>query len=499
VTTPADGGAEEAAAESHTVHTQIMRGTGWSALSTGGGQILSFLAVLIFARLLDPHTLGVMALALTFLAFVQYAQESGLGAALIYQRTDVRRAAASVLLFAPVVGLALSAITIVLAPFAAQVFHTPELTNVLRAMVGLILFRSVAVVPTALLERQMSYRGLAASELVGVAVQVGLSIGLVLAGLELWALVIGYIAGAAAQTMLVWFLTPFVPSPRDADWKLLRQLAGYGRYIGGAHIVNLLNRTLDNLVVARVLGPTRLAYYANAFKIGANPVQMLAMVIGRALFAAYSSVQEEIHEVRKVFVDNLQRTALVVLPIGVGIAVAADPVVRALLGDNWLPSIEPLRFLALFGAVRALAAGTGELWSARGKPHLRLVWELLHAGLVAPVLIVMTLAFGITGTAAGMLIVDLTTGIPAIVMSSRMIGLSLRTVAGALAPTALCVALLALTLAIVDQAIAGLPPVVELLLLIGVGAVVYIGGTVLFARTVVTTMWINLRGARVAR
>src|SRR5581483_936503 len=118
---------------------------------------------------------------------------------LIYRRRDVRDAAASVLLFAPVMSLAISALTILCAPLVARAFDQPDLTNVLRAMTGVLLLRGVAVVPTALLEREMRFASLATSEITGTVTQVGVSVGLAFAGFEVWALVIGYLVGGAAQ------------------------------------------------------------------------------------------------------------------------------------------------------------------------------------------------------------------------------------------------------------------------------------------------------------
>ncbi len=483
-------------AGAHAVHKRIMRGTSWSALSVGGGQVLSLVSVLVLTRLVEPKALGLMTLAWTFLAFVQYAQESGLGAALIYRRGDLERAATTVLLATPVIAVGLCIATIVGAPFAAAAFDQPDLTDVLRVMTGLLLIRSVAVVPRSLLEREMRFGALAASDLGGIVTQIGVSIGLAFVGLEVWSLVFGYLAGGAVQTAIAWALTPWRPSPRQPSWRILREMARYGRFIGGAHIVNLVNRSLDNLVIANALGTTRLAYYGVALKIGSTPPLLFGQIIGRAMFSAYSSIREDLDQVRRVYTDNVQRTALVAIPMGVALALSADTIVRALLPAQWGEATEPLRFLALFGTVRALGATTGEVWSGIGRPHLRLVWEILHAAAVAPVLIVMTWLFGITGTAAGMLIVDSVTAFPAIFLTTRLIALPLPRLLSAVAPTAACVALMGGSLAVLEPTTSSLPAPAGLAVLLAAGFLVYLGSTMVFARTVVTTMWLNFRGAR---
>src|SRR4051794_3430748 len=100
--------------------TQILRSSAWAVLGYGGTQALSFVTMLVMARLLVPEDFGVVALALAILAVAQVAQESGLGAALIVYRGDLRRAAASVAICSPLIACGLYLVCFAAAPVSAK-------------------------------------------------------------------------------------------------------------------------------------------------------------------------------------------------------------------------------------------------------------------------------------------------------------------------------------------------------------------------------------------
>jgi O-antigen/teichoic acid export membrane protein len=471
----------------------------WSAASFGGGQLLAFGSMLVLARLIEPKAFGTVALATTFLAVLTYAQESGLWAAIIYSRDDdLEVAAASALAFTPLVGLALYGLCFGLAPVAADVFHTPELTSVLRVTALLLIPRSLGIVPLALLERELEYRSIAKAELSAASTQTAACIALAVAGFGVWSLVFGYLAASVVQTAAFWLLVPWRPRLRDARPGVLRQMFRYGRFVGIANILNLTNRTIDNMTVARVLGPAPLAFYSVAFRLASMPVQVIGTIVGRGMFAAYAALQDDVGRMRDAYLQNVQRLALLALPVSVALAILAHPLVEVLLGPAWLDAVVPLQILAVFGVVRAFGSTTGEIWLALGKPHLRMVWEIWHAVLVVPLLIVGTLRFGLPGTAGAMLVVDLMTGVPAIVITLRLLHLKPFTAGRALVPPVACTGLLAATLATLLPLTDGLAPWLSLSILVVAGSVAYLAGSFLLARSVLDPMWISLRAARPA-
>lgn len=475
---------------------RILRSTGWVAVSLAGKQVASVLSLLVLARLLEPEAFGLVALAWTVLAFAEQIQDSGVGSALIYRRDEIERAAASALFWAPLASLILYAATFLLAPLLADLLHTPGLVSVLRVLGLVLLLRGLMVVPAAILARDLDFRARAKADVGSALVQVVVSVSLAFAGFGVWSLVLGALAAAAAQDAILWMIVPWRPSPAAASRGVLIEMMRYGRFVSAGSILNVLDRTIDNIAVARLLGTAPLGYYTIAFRLATFPTTVIGYTVSRVMFPVYSMLQGDRQAVRRAYLQTLQRIAIVALPVSVGVAVAAKPIVLALLGEKWLVVVTPLRILAFYGLLRTFIAPAGEVFKGIGKPHLGLLVSVTHLALAVPILYVLTRSFGLDGAALGMLILMATTGLPAMYLAMRLLGATVVDVARALATPILCSAVLAAALTILLGATQSLSPVISLIILVAGGLLVFSGAAAIFARSILTPMWVSIRETR---
>lgn len=473
---------------------KIVRGSAWVGLSHGGSKVLAMVSTLALVRLVEPKAFGLMALAWAALQVVQAVQESGVGTALVFRRTDVRRAAGTALVVSVASGTALYATGFAVAPLVARLFHTPELTNVLRVFALMIVLRALTIVPGAILERELNFRGRAKAELGGALVQPCVAIVLAASGFGVWSLVAGALASSATEAAIAWLVVPWRPSPRQADRRILKELVRYGRYVSAANLVVLANTTIDNLIVGRVLGATQLGFYTVTFRVATMP-NMLGLIVGRVMFPVYSRLQEERAAFRRAYVQNLQRVALFSLPASVGLAVAAEPIVLGLLGERWRPVVTPLRILAIFALARSFTSPSGEVFKGVGKPHLVAAFGLPHLVLSVPALVLLVPRHGLDGAALAMVVPMAIIGAGMFAMSMRLLELTYADLARALLPSIGCTAIMAAVIAALLPLVAGLPPLLALVVVVAAAVVAYAGSTAVLARSVIVPIWLGLRGA----
>jgi PST family polysaccharide transporter len=72
------------------------------------------------------------------------------------------------------------------------------------------------------------------------------------------------------------------------------------------------------------------------------------------LFPAFAQMRHREEDTRGAYLTGLALMALVAFPIGAVLSGAADPFVRALFGDKWLPMIGVLQVLGLWSVARPL-------------------------------------------------------------------------------------------------------------------------------------------------
>jgi O-antigen/teichoic acid export membrane protein len=487
---------EPASLASRELERRILGNTGWVALGHGGRQLATFVALLVLARLLEPRDFGLVALAWAVLAFVEQIQETGIGQALIHRRDDIERAAASAVIFSPSLSLMLYAGVFAASPVLAELLRSPDLVEVLRVMALVLVLRGLAVVPGAILERDLDFRSRTVAEIGATLAQVGVSIGLAVSGAGVWSLVLGHLSGGAVQTALYWLLVPWRPSPRAADIRILRELMRYGRYIGAFNVLTVVSNTVDDLVVGRVLGTAPLGVYSVVYRVASSPATVLGHIVGRPMFSVYSMLQGDLGAFRYAYVRNLQRVALIAVPASVGLAVAAEPVVRALLGEQWLTGVTALHILAVYGLFKIFGGLTSEAMKGLGRSGWNLGVGILYAVVVVPALVILTPRYGITGASVAMLIAVSVSALTSLGLTWRALHLRVRDVAGALAPSLLCSAVLAVALAALLRPSSSLSPAASLALLVSVGLVVYVAATIVFARSIVMSMWLSLGTGR---
>jgi O-antigen/teichoic acid export membrane protein len=489
-----EGNPQQGQAFDHELNRRIVRSSVWVGLGYGGSQILSFASTLVLVRLLDPHDFGTVAIGMTLLAVISQIQESGLGAALVHGRHhDPRVAASSVLVFAATAGFALTALTVAVAPLYTRLLHVPESTEYVQVLALMLAIRGLAVVPGAILERELDFRSRTRAELSGAVVQVTVAISCAVAGLGAWSLVAGLLAGSATQGVVMWSRAPWRPSPFAASRSILREMLRYGRFVSGTNVMVVVNTNVDNATVARFQGAGALGVYNVAWRLAELPNTFIGVIVGRVMFSVYSRLQHDLAAVRAAYVQNLQRTMLFALPVTVTLGLAAEPLVLGLLGSAWKGAIGPLRLLAVFGFVRLLTAPSGELFKGIGKPHLNLVSTVAFFIVALPALLLFVPEYGPTGAALAMVAAIAASSSIVLGFTFRMISLRPTELMRALARPVACASLVAVALLATVPEADALGPHAGLLLVTAVASVTFLLGLALLGRPLLTPIWAALR------
>jgi PST family polysaccharide transporter len=456
---------------------------------------MTWLSMLVLVRLIEPKAFGLLSLAYTIIVALEYLRGAGIWAALVHRRTQVEEAAASALVYLAITSLAVYALCFALAPAFAAAFHADQLTGVLRALAVITIFGGLNAVPGAIIERDLAYGLTARVDVLAAFAQITTSIALAVAGAEVWSLVGGQIAAAAFEFICLWYLVPWRPSPRLASWSMLRELSRYARFAGVWSFATFLKSTVDTIAVGRLLGATAVGFYSVAFRLATSPDSLFSYVILKAMFPAFASIQHDLEAFRRTFVQHVQRMLLLVLPVTIFLAIAAEPVVLTLLGRDWASIVTPVRILAIAGFVSAVSATTSAVFRGAGRPELAMRYVVANVVLLIPALIVLVKAFEVDGAAAAVLGCLAVTTIPALFRTLRLIELPVRSLLQASRAALVCSTILAAVLAVLLPATEAARPVVAFAVMLGGGIGAYLASTAVFARGVVIPMWLDLRGS----
>lgn len=461
----------------HGLATRTLHGMAWAYGAYFGGRLLVLASTAILARLLTPADFGVVAIALVFMTFMDAVKDLGLGNALIVSRPgEEAERAQTVFSWSVLIGVVLSLGTCAISPLVSAFFREPALTWMLSAIGANFTLRALGATHYAIARKQINYRVRTVSEIAEVSVRGVLSIGLAIAGLGAWSLVLGYVAGVAASTVSLWWMVDFRPRAQLTR-RHLRDLLKFGGALTLVDIGATLVYNLDYIFVGRVLGAASLGLYTIGFRLPELAILNLANVAADVLFPAYSSLRRD--RLIDAFLMTLRYVSMATLPVAAGLVVLARPVTMVVFGSQWTHSIAVMQVITLYTVCVAFTIPSGTIFKVTGRAWLMVVFTVpAIAALV--VLLVLFAHRGILAVAWA------TTAIQAIglpvqaLVASRQLRIPLLAPIRAICPTLVGTAGMVAAMKLVDSVVSGS---VATLVVGGLaGASVYVGLLVLVSR-----------------
>ena len=418
---------------------EAVRGIRWTFLAYAGTRMLGVAAMLVLARLLVPRDFGLVAFAALVIQLVVHFTGLGLGPALVIRPGLGRRALGTIETSMLVLGPFSAAIVLALSPIAAGLIGDRRLVGVLAVLTIPVAFSGVTSFYGALLQRELAFRALSACLLAQAAAAAVVSVGVAL-------------------------LDGGVLEHRRRPGRRRGRLRGRSDRAQSVHrppVLRARSRTPPRSQRARVRSPRRVLVhraeprlrgrrqrqrsegarrYSLAYRLSELPSNAIVEPVAQVTFPGFARMKHRREDVSDTFLTVLRTVAVVGCPIAVLLAAAAEPFVRAVLGEKWLPTVGPLSVLGLWGAVRIVQATLAWMLNSLG---LALALGRAYAVLVAataPFLVVAATRSGLTAVSFVMLGNVIVTLTIALYLAVRTVGLSGARIWAALRPVVLAAA-----------------------------------------------------------
>ena len=243
-----------------------VKGAFFTSLAQIAKVIVQFGSVIALSRLLSPADFGLLAMVAPLYGLTLIFQDLGLGHATV-QSAQVTAAQSSALFWINVAASLCLAVPIIFAAPAVGWFYGDERVVALtRAFAVVIVVGALGTQQSALLNRSIRFRFLAALDT--TATLAGFLGAVLLAALfhTYWALFVAVAISTTVSVVGAWIGTGFVP-------RLPRRGSGAGRMvrlgvgIASHNVFAFLARNLDNVLIGRVWGDVPLGLYDRAYKL----------------------------------------------------------------------------------------------------------------------------------------------------------------------------------------------------------------------------------------
>lgn len=331
-------------------------------------RLLQMLVMVALAHLLAPSDFGVFALCFMVVNAVNVFRDYGLAQSLIYQKEDMQGRANATFWMSAGFGVVSWFVVYALSPAIAAIFRRPSLVFPLQVMSLSVMVSSAAMVPSALLEKELLFRKRAVPEVANGLVYAGASIALAYIGVGVWSLVIGHLAGVVASSLATWMVAGWRPGLSFHTGRAKESLS-YGHSLMFGSVMVFAFFYIDNASIGRWLGVTALGFYNLAFTVCNLPATNITHVVNKVMFPTYTKLNHDHAAVGKAYLQTMKSISVLSFPLALALCVFAQDFVPVLFGAKWLPSVWLFRVLAFYGLYRSIGAMCGSIFMAMGGPH----------------------------------------------------------------------------------------------------------------------------------
>lgn len=348
----------------------------WRFFERCGAQGVTFIVSIVLARLLDPDVYGTVALVTVFTTIMQVFVDSGMGNALIQKKEADDLDFSSVFFFNMAVCSLLYLIMFIAAPFIAAFYKMPELTSVVRVLSLILIISGVKNVQQAYVSRNMQFKKFFFSTIggtIGAAV-----VGIVMAylGFGVWALVAQMLFNAAVDTIILWITVKWRPKMMFS-FERLKSLFSFGWKLLVSSLLDTVYNDLRQLIIGKLYSSNDLAFYNQGKKFPHLIVTNINTSIDSVLLPTMSKAQDDKNAVRSMTRRAIKTSTYIMMPVMIGLAVCAEPLVSLILTDKWLPCVLFLRVFCITYAFYPIHTANLNAIKAMGRSDLFLKLEIL--------------------------------------------------------------------------------------------------------------------------
>jgi len=346
---------------------------GTAAMSSVGvlRLLAQFLIIPVLSRLLSPTDYGVVAMAMPFVFFTMMFADAGVGRSLVRTPSGERGVWSTCFWLSVFLGVALALIVAGIAPVAAIVFHEPCLSPIIMALTFVVFAQAISTIPGAALQQNHRFKVIAGIEMSALLTGVITAIVIALCGGGAWALVGQQIALYAVRLVLTFWFSPFHPL-MVFDLKIVGEHLIFGRDVIGVNIVTFFSRSIDNLIIGKVLATAAVGIYSMAFQFARLPMMLVIGPLQYVLYAQLAQIKNNHAAIGRTFLILTRILAIFIFPVMGMVAVAHQPVFKLLLSEKWSASGELFMIVAPAYALQALTGLSGTIMMVVGRTDIQL-------------------------------------------------------------------------------------------------------------------------------
>lgn len=354
---------------------------------------LDFLTLMILARLLGPADFGLIAMTMTAVLIVEAVTQLPLLQALVRLDDVSDDKFDTAFTLAILRGVIVAVLLLLLAKPISTFFGDTRLYPLISLLAFAPVLRGLVSPGLAHFMRAMDFRQDAALLLIGKFVGTVVACLWAWATGSFWAIAAGTICTPLVMMVLSYRIAPYRPNLGLTAWREFVDIIGWNSL---SQLCVATNWQLGQILVGRMTNTASVGLYSMAANIVALPHQALMQPLTRPLVSAFSSAKRS-GKVKNGYKQTLHSLILVTAPTFLTISILSDPLIRLILGNEWLPAAVLLRWEAIAALLVIPLAALGPLAMALNMTRFVALRAAAELVLTVPLMLYFIHEFGAIG------------------------------------------------------------------------------------------------------
>src|SRR4051812_29643649 len=341
------------------------RGGVVNAVFLSGAEGLVLVQGLLATALLGPDAIGLYGVVTTTAMTIVALRRVGIDEAFVQERaSDERDEFQRAFTVELGLGLAGALLIAALAPLLAALYDDDQLLALTLAVAYLPVAFALQA-PQWVFFKRMDYVRLRTLQAIVPLGTVAVAVPLLLAGVGVWALVIGPFCGNAVAVLAAWRVSPY-PLRLRPDRRAARRYLRFSWPVFVTSATALLVAQ-GQIAVFGISDGLAAAGYITLAATLTRYVDRADQILATTIYPAIVRVRERADVLEELFGKANRLTLMWAFPFGVGLALFGGDLVHFVLGDDWHGAIVLIGGLAVAGALQQVGYNWFAFYRARGE------------------------------------------------------------------------------------------------------------------------------------
>ncbi|MCZ2257306.1 lipopolysaccharide biosynthesis protein [Sporosarcina sp. G11-34] len=384
------------------IKKSVLTGLFWKFMERGGTHGVQFIVQIVLARILLPKDFGLISVILIFITFSNALVQSGLNTALIQKKEVDNKDYSSVFYISLLLSVFLYIFLFIISPYIAVFLESDQISSLIRVLALTLFIGAFNSIQVAIVTRKMEFKRLFYSSLYGIVISGAVGIVLAYLNFGIWALVYQQILNQLIIVITLWITGGWRPT---LEFSILRvkQLFSFGWKILMSSLIFNLTKDVRTFVIGKLFSLDILGYYNRGAQFPGLITTNINGSIQSVMFPAFAAQQEDRIVLKSMVRRSIVTSSFIVFPLMTGLAVIAEPLVRILLTDKWLPSVPFIWIFCSIYALEPLHTANQQSINAVGRSDITLKLNIVKR-IIDFLILGVTIPFGIYSIAYGMIL-----------------------------------------------------------------------------------------------